>query len=83
MYTMQSFKVPRKVCESIDRNNIIFLWEQMEVKWKDHLVKWRKVCTPKIYGGLGLRACEVNNQATIVKLGWKITNAKDPLGSKL
>ena len=50
-----------------------------EDKKKVHLVRWRKVCKPKKFGGLGIRMCDKNDQATLTKLGWRIINETDSL----
>ena len=78
-YTMQTMKFPMSVCKHIDKINSNFLWGKNGDKNKIHLVKWRMVCKPKKFGGLGLRDCETNNKANLTKLGWRVLKEKDPL----
>lgn len=82
-YTMQTLKIPKKICSNIDKLNRNFLWGQKEDKNRIHLVKWKKVCKPKKFGGLGIRACDDNNKAIITKLGWRVISENDSLWIKV
>nr|GEU48907.1 RNA-directed DNA polymerase, eukaryota, reverse transcriptase zinc-binding domain protein [Tanacetum cinerariifolium] len=42
-------------------------------------VAWKKICTPKKHGGLGLKDLNLSNKALLVKHLWNIANKKDTL----
>ena len=44
-----------------------FLWEGCDGEEGDHLVAWKNVCLPKVYGGLGLDNLVVRNKALLFK----------------
>lgn len=46
-------------------------------------MNWRKVCTPKALGGLGIRMARDNNMALSSKIGWRVTNESKPLWTKV
>ncbi|KAL7214682.1 hypothetical protein ACSBR1_026965 [Camellia fascicularis] len=70
--TMQTMKVPIRVCDDIDRLNRNFLWGDTLEHRKIHLIKWDQVCKKKEDGGLGIRRARDNNLALLTKLSWKI-----------
>ncbi|RDY11810.1 putative ribonuclease H protein, partial [Mucuna pruriens] len=39
---------------------------------KIHMTSWSSICSTKSHGGLGLRKTNINNQASMVKLGWRL-----------
>ena len=82
-YTSHVLKMPVSICADIDKINRIFLWGDTNEKNKVHLVKWKKVCTPKSKGGLGIRSCGINNRAMVSKLGWRLMNEDNPLWIKV
>uniref|UniRef100_A0A2N9EGB9 Reverse transcriptase zinc-binding domain-containing protein n=1 Tax=Fagus sylvatica TaxID=28930 RepID=A0A2N9EGB9_FAGSY len=49
-----------------------FLWGGLGAEFKHHLVGWAKVCTPKEYGGLGVRSLVLTNKALLGKWIMKI-----------
>lgn len=79
-YTMQTMKLPAKVCQKINKLNEDFLWGDMISKNKIHFVNWDQVCKPKKFGGIGLRNSKNNNLAFNAKLGWRIMN-EDSVGN--
>lgn len=42
-----------------------------------HLINWKRVCTPKQWGGLGLRTMRDMNQVSMMKEGWNLISNKD------
>ena len=54
IYFISLFKIPVGVAKEIESLMIDFLWEGCDGEVGDHLVAWKKVCLPKVYGGLGL-----------------------------
>ncbi|GAV85045.1 hypothetical protein CFOL_v3_28485, partial [Cephalotus follicularis] len=71
-YSMQTQPLPLSTCDSIDKLNINFLWNDWPDAHKIHLVNWETVCKQKNFGGLGIRNMRVVNEAALAKLGWQI-----------
>jgi len=55
-YTMQKIRLPRSICDEVDRKVRRFLWGGTANVRKVHLVNWNSVTKPKELGGLGIRA---------------------------
>ena len=53
-YVMQTIKLPRSLCDTIDRNIRSFIWGSHGDICKRHLANWNELCNPKNQGGLGL-----------------------------
>ena len=70
-YVMQSYLLPEKVLEGLDRVNKKFLWGSIENSKKMHWVGWKKVTRPKEDGGLGLQIAKGRNIALLAKLNWR------------
>lgn len=49
-----------------------FIWSVNINTRKFVTVAWKKVCLPKVHGGLGIRSIIVINNASNLKLGWDI-----------
>lgn len=81
-YTMQVHKLSASICKEVDRVNRNFLWGETMEKKKVHLMKWQKVCTPKMMGGLGIRNCGDNNKAMVSKIKWRVMNEEEPIWIK-
>jgi len=41
------------------------------------MVKWRNLCLPKDYGGLGIIESRTMNESLLGKYGWRILKADD------
>lgn len=82
-YVMQSVELPKYLCAEIDKKCRKFLWGDMEGDRHMHTVSWSKVCSPKSWGGLGLRAAHKINQASMVKVGWQLATKKEDLWVKV
>ena len=76
-YTMQSARLPRSVCDEIDRKVRRFLWGGTTTARKIHLVHWNTVTKPKALGGLGIHAMRQLNSAFLAKLGWRVLHEPD------
>lgn len=46
---------------------------------KINWVKWEKCCTPKDFGGLGIRNLKATNKAMLAKWSWRYTQEKQGL----
>lgn len=65
-------------CDEVDKRCRDFIWGDTVDERTVHLVNWRQVCTPKDWGGLGLRSARLINQTALMKAGWQlITGGKD------
>jgi len=53
-YTMQAAKLPRSLCDQLDKKIRCFLWGGTNMQRKPHLVAWDEVTKEKTQGGLGL-----------------------------
>lgn len=82
-YTMSTHKIPRITLNKIDTCLKKFLWNASNNSNKKSPIKWEKVCTPKEFGGLGIRNLKLLNQAFIIKLGWRLVKDKESLWSKV
>ena len=67
MYYMSLFKISIKVANRIEKLQCDFLWGGVGEEFKYHLVKWSKVCSPLLAGGLGLRKLVDFNRALLGK----------------
>jgi len=56
MYTMQTLKLPRLICDGVERKMRRFLCGGTANECKPHLVQWDIVTRPKKQGGLGFRS---------------------------
>lgn len=56
-------KLPKSVCDKIERVQRDFLWGEGEGSRKAHLLNWNGICRPKDRGGLGFRHVEEMNRA--------------------
>ncbi|XP_048497845.2 uncharacterized protein LOC109136430 [Beta vulgaris subsp. vulgaris] len=56
-----------------------FLWSGKAMSERIGHVRWDKVCSPKKYGGLGMRNIKLWNIAAVRKLVWHIGAQKDEL----
>lgn len=78
-YFMSIFRCPSSVVNRIGKLHCDFFMAGKETKKKYHLVEWKKVCTPKIEGGLGLRLLRLINNALLGKWFWRIGDATNNL----
>ena len=82
-YVMQSTKLPRSICGSIDRKIRGFVWGDTSEKKRVHPVAWECVTKPKDAGGLGLRSMRQANAAFLAKLGWRVLTEPQTLWSRV
>lgn len=82
-YTMQSTKLPRSICDDIDRKSRRFLWGGNEEQRKVHLVAWENVSKNRDEGGLGIRSMRQANSAFLAKLGWRVLAEPQALWSRV
>jgi len=70
-YVMQTVRLPRSVCDGLDKRVRRFLWGGTGLERKPHLVSWDIVTREKTKGGLGIRNMRQLNSAFLMKLGWR------------
>ena len=68
-YVMQSARLPRSLCDGLDRKIRRFLWGGTTMERKVHLVPWSSIIRDKTQGGLNLRSMQQLNSAYLMKLG--------------
>ncbi|CAL8078089.1 unnamed protein product [Prunus armeniaca] len=83
VYAMQTSKLPRSICEDLDKVNRNFFWGGSEKKHKIHLCQWDLVCKPKSKGGLGLKKTHDMNQALLAKVGWRLLRKDEGLWAQI
>lgn len=81
-YWCQIFVLPKKVINHINAVRRSFLWFGISNSDKPGNVSWAKVCTPKKYGGLGIRHLDLWNKIAIGKVVWHIAMMKKSLWVK-
>ena len=72
IYTMQCFRVPKKVCEEVNAAMARFWWGQKEDEKKIHWVKWLTLTKRKEKGGMGFKDLYLLNIALLAKQCWRI-----------
>jgi len=80
---MQSARLPRSVCDELDRKIRRFLWGGTAMQRKVHLIAWDVVTKDKSQGGLGLRGMRPLNSAYLMKLGWRLQAEPSSLWARI
>lgn len=71
---MATFKLPRSICNKIDRITREFLWDKQKESWHCFSpLAWDKICQPKCYKGLGFRCVAEMNIAMLAKTTWTLS----------
>lgn len=82
-YIMQIARLPRSICDELDRKILRFLWGGNTLHRKPHLVSWDVVTKEKIQGGLGVRSMRQLNSAFLMKLGWRLHTEPSTLWTRI
>ena len=83
MYTMRFYRLSEDVHSRMDSIRARFFWRCASDNFKYHMVKWKAVCRPKDYGGLGVLDTRTMNICLLSKWFWKMNMAKDELWFRL
>jgi len=82
-YAMQTLRLPRSLCDEIDRKSKQFLWGGTFQTRSIHNVSWGQITKSKQAGGLSFRTMRENNATFLTKLGWWLLVEKDKLWSQV
>lgn len=82
-YAMSVFKIPKGLCDDIQRVIAKFWWGSKENKHGIHWSKWNTVSHAKSKGGLGFRDLTSFNQALVAKQGWRLLQFPNSLMSRV
>lgn len=82
-YSMQTAKIPRAVCDEIDKKTRRFIWGGTEDKRSIHLLSWDTLQLPRQHGGIGIRSSRQANSAFLTKLGWRVLSEPSSLWSRV
>ncbi|XP_074301475.1 uncharacterized protein LOC141632870 [Silene latifolia] len=82
-YPMQTAKLPRSLCDDLDRKTRRFLWGGDEDKRGISLMSWDVVTKEKSDGGLGLRSMRQVNTAFMAKLGWRMLSEPNSVWARV
>ena len=76
------FLIPKSTVNDIEKVFKGFLWCQGELTRGKAKIAWKKVCRPKIQGGLGLKSLSIWNETLLIKHIWNLATKKDSLWVK-
>ncbi|XP_073041839.1 uncharacterized mitochondrial protein AtMg00310-like [Primulina eburnea] len=82
-FAMSCFRIPKSVCEEIERESSNFWWGVDAGKKRMHWKSWAALCKPKCMGGLGFRQLETFNQALLAKQIWRIISEPESLVARV
>lgn len=83
VYSMYCFKLPRGLCEHLNKLIRQFWWGSKEGKWKPSWVSWKSMTQPKYMGGLGFRDFELFNLSLLACQAWRLLQNPESLCARL
>jgi hypothetical protein len=83
VFSMSCFKLPRGLCEHLNKLIRQFWWGSKEGKRKPAWVSWKSMTQPKYMGGLGFRDFELFNLALLARQAWRILQQPESLCARL
>jgi len=82
-FAMQTAKIPRSICNEVDRKTKCFVWGGNDNSRKVHNVSWDIITKSKMLGGLGFKPMRDTNASFLTKLWWRLLAITDKLWSKV
>lgn len=83
VYSISCFKLPRGLCEHLNKLIRRFWWGSKNGQRKPHWVSWKEMTQPKGMGGLGFKDFELFNMAILAKQAWHLVQQPDSLCARL
>jgi len=80
---MQYTKLPKILCNEMEKIQRSFLWGDTDLSRKPRLVGWDICCLPKNEGGLGIKRPRHMNDAFLMKMLWNLITKPDDLWCKV
>jgi hypothetical protein len=80
---MQYAKIPKTLCDEMEKIQRGFLWGDTDQARKPHLISWEVCCLPKDDGGLGMRSPHQMNEAFLMKIFWNMIKNPNDLWCKV
>jgi len=82
LFYFSFFKAPVSVCNQIRRIQAQFLWgwghDSRKIAW----VKWKSICRPIDYGGLGIKDISCFKAGLLAKWKWRLGTSKEGLQAR-
>lgn len=82
-YSMQTAKIPRSICDDIDKKNKAFHLGESDDRRAVHLLSWETLQKPTEHGGIAMTSARQASAAFLTKLWWRILSKPDALWSRV
>ncbi|CAN1126729.1 Putative ribonuclease H protein At1g65750 [Linum perenne] len=79
VYAMACFKLPKHLTKRLSQLVAQYWWKKAIDSRGIHWLAWKKLCRPRIEGGLGFKNFQAFNQALLAKQGWLLLFKPDSL----
>ncbi|GAU11643.1 hypothetical protein TSUD_334560 [Trifolium subterraneum] len=80
---MQYAKLPKSLCNEMEKIQRSFLWGDTNQSRRPHLVGWDVCCLPMNEGGLGIKKLHHMNDAFLMKMMWNLITKPNDLWCKV
>lgn len=80
---MSCFKLSDSFCAKIESLMAQFWWRQKNNERKIYWISWKKLCDPKIHGGMSFESLKTFNITLLAKQGWRTIQIDKSLLHKL